>query len=73
MSCAADRQVLGKITSSGVFLEELETNPARFMPDIREDRLGGDVVEIDLNRPWMTSAPPSALIRCGRGCLFRGP
>ena len=51
VSCAADRQVLGKITSSGVFLEELETNPARFMPDIREDRLGGDVVEIDLNRP----------------------
>ena len=51
VSCAADRQVLGKITSSGVFLEELETNPARFMPDVREDRLGGDVVEIDLNRP----------------------
>ncbi len=51
VSCAADRQALGKITSSGVFLEELETNPARFMPDVGEDRLGGDVVEIDLDRP----------------------
>ena len=51
VSCAADRQALGKITSAGVFLEELETNPARFMPDIGEDRLGGDVVEIDLDRP----------------------
>ena len=50
VSCAADRQALGKITSSGVFLEELETNPARFMPDIGEDRLAGDVVEIDLDR-----------------------
>ena len=51
VSCAADRQALGKITSAGVFLEELETNPARFMPDVGEDRLGGDVVEIDLDRP----------------------
>ena len=51
VSCSADRQILGKITSAGVFLEQLETNPARFMPDIREDQLGGDLVEIDLNRP----------------------
>ncbi len=51
VSCSADRQVLGKITSEGVFLEELEANPARFMPDIREDQLGGDVVEVDLGRP----------------------
>ena len=51
VSCSADRQILGKITSEGVFLEQLETNPARFMPDVREDQLGGDLVEIDLNRP----------------------
>ena len=51
VSCAADRQILGKINSKGIFLEELETNPARFLPDISESKLGGEVVKIDLNRP----------------------
>ncbi|NDH46009.1 MAG: fumarate hydratase, partial [Actinobacteria bacterium] len=47
----ADRQALGKITRDGVFLEQLETDPARFMPDVSFDDLAGDVVRIDLNRP----------------------
>jgi fumarate hydratase class I len=51
VSCSADRQALGKITRDGVFLEALERNPARFMPDIDASRLGGDVVAIDLNQP----------------------
>ncbi|MFC0284135.1 fumarate hydratase [Camelimonas abortus] len=51
VSCSADRQARGKITRDGVFLEQLETNPARFMPDIDESQLGGEVVKIDLNRP----------------------
>ena len=51
VSCSADRQVRGKITREGVFLEQLETNPARFLPDIDEKTLGGEVVAIDLNRP----------------------
>jgi len=51
VSCSADRQILAKITSDGVFLEQLETNPARFLPDIGEDELSSDVVPIDLNRP----------------------
>jgi fumarate hydratase class I len=51
VSCSADRQARGKITKDGVFLEQLETNPARFLPDIDEKTLGGDVVAIDLNRP----------------------
>lgn len=51
VSCSADRQALGKITADGVFLEQLEANPARFMPDIRDDQLGRDVVKIDLNQP----------------------
>ena len=51
VSCSADRQILGKITAEGVFLEELETNPARFLPEIDEATLGGEVVRIDLNRP----------------------
>jgi fumarate hydratase, class I len=51
VSCSADRQVLGRITAEGVFLEELETNPARFLPDIDEATLGGPVIPIDLRRP----------------------
>ena len=51
VSCSADRQVLGKITRDGIFLEQLETNPAQYMPDIEEGSLGGDVVSIDLTQP----------------------
>ncbi|HKY95359.1 MAG TPA: fumarate hydratase [Kiloniellales bacterium] len=51
VSCSADRQALGKITREGVFLEELEHNPARFLPEIDEAKLAGEVVEIDLRRP----------------------
>jgi fumarate hydratase class I len=51
VSCSADRQALAKITRDGVFLEQLETNPARFLPDVDEAQFAGDVVRIDLNRP----------------------
>ncbi|MFO1117413.1 MAG: fumarate hydratase [Beijerinckiaceae bacterium] len=51
VSCSADRQAVGKITKKGVFLEELEHDPARFMPHVDEATLGGDVVKIDLTRP----------------------
>ncbi|MFM8856263.1 MAG: fumarate hydratase [Actinomycetota bacterium] len=52
VSCSADRQMLGKITSSGVYLEQLETDPARFLPDVTDNDLGETaVVHIDLNRP----------------------
>jgi fumarate hydratase class I len=51
VSCSADRQALGKITREGVFLEELEHNPAQYLPEVDEKKLGGAVVEIDLNRP----------------------
>jgi fumarate hydratase class I len=51
VSCAADRQALGKITRDGVFLEELEHNPAQYMPDVDGAKLGGEVVNIDLSRP----------------------
>jgi fumarate hydratase class I len=52
VSCSADRQALGKITAEGVFLEQLETDPAQYMPDpasVTED--SSEVVRIDLNRP----------------------
>ncbi len=51
VSCSADRQALGKITRDGVFLEELEHNPAQYLPDLDGAQLGGEVVAIDLNRP----------------------
>jgi len=51
VSCSADRQILGKITKDGIFLEQLETNPAQYMPDITERDLEGEVIKIDLNQP----------------------
>ncbi|MEO3814637.1 fumarate hydratase [Sphaerisporangium sp. B11E5] len=51
VSCSADRQALAKITPEGVFLEKLETDPARFLPDTTDEHLSEDVVSIDLNRP----------------------
>ncbi|WP_137294136.1 fumarate hydratase [Nocardioides dongxiaopingii] len=53
VSCSADRQALGKITSEGVFLEQLETDPAQYMPDagVADDIAGGEVVQVDLNQP----------------------
>ena len=51
VSCSADRQALGKITREGVFLEELEHDPAHFLPVVDEAKLGGPVVRIDLSRP----------------------
>jgi fumarate hydratase, class I len=52
VSCSADRQALGKITADGIYLEELETDPAQYLPDpasVNDD--SGEVVKIDLNRP----------------------
>ncbi|MGB9372697.1 MAG: fumarate hydratase [Jiangellales bacterium] len=52
VSCSADRQAMAKITADGVFLEQLETDPARFTPDVTDEHLDdSDVVRIDLNRP----------------------
>jgi fumarate hydratase class I len=51
VSCSADRQIKGRITAEGIFLEQLETNPARFLPDVTGEELDGEVVEIDLARP----------------------
>jgi fumarate hydratase class I len=51
VSCSADRQALGKITRDGVFLEELEHDPARYLPAVDDKSLGGAMVAIDLNRP----------------------
>lgn len=51
VSCSADRQALGKITEEGVFLEQLETNPIKYLPEVKEDQLSGEVVKVDLQQP----------------------
>ncbi|WP_407837439.1 fumarate hydratase [Streptomyces sp. DSM 116496] len=57
VSCSADRQATAKITAEGVFLEQLERDPARFLPETTEEHLSdatADVVSIDLNQPMET-------------------
>ncbi|GEL18976.1 fumarate hydratase [Pseudonocardia asaccharolytica] len=51
VSCSADRQAKAKITPEGVFLEQLERDPARFLPDTQADDLSDEVVQVDLHRP----------------------
>jgi len=51
VSCSADRQAKAKITKDGIFLEELETDPAHFLPETTDEHLDDNVVKIDLNQP----------------------
>jgi len=51
VSCSADRQALAKITPEGVYLEQLETDPAQYLPEVTDEHLDDDVVRIDLSRP----------------------
>ena len=51
VSCSADRQAMAKITRDGVFLEQLEENPAQYLPDATDNELDDDVVQVDLHRP----------------------
>jgi fumarate hydratase class I len=51
VSCSADRQAVGKITKDGIFLEQLEMHPEKYLPEITDEHLSGGVVEIDLTRP----------------------
>ncbi|MBB3656976.1 fumarate hydratase class I [Rhizobium sp. BK650] len=53
VSCSADRQAKGKITRDGIFIEQLETDPSKYMPDIDEAKLSESVVRIDLNQPMV--------------------
>ncbi|MCS7476636.1 fumarate hydratase [Umezawaea endophytica] len=51
VSCSADRQVKAKITADGVFIEQLERDPAHFLPDVEDEHLSDEVVKIDLTLP----------------------
>ncbi|MDP2697500.1 fumarate hydratase [Thalassospira sp.] len=50
VSCSADRQILGKITKDGIFIEDLEHNPAKYLPEISDEHLDDTVVKVDLNQ-----------------------
>jgi fumarate hydratase, class I len=51
VSCSADRQIMAKVTPEGVFLEQLETDPAKYLPEATDDHLGDESVPVNLNRP----------------------
>ncbi len=51
VSCSADRQALARITPEGVFLEQLERDPAHYLPEVTDEHLDDEVVRIDLNQP----------------------
>jgi len=51
VSCSADRQILGKINKDGIWLEQLETDPIKYLPEVEEKNLSDQVIKINLNRP----------------------
>lgn len=51
VSCSADRQIKGKITADGVFLEQLETDVGKYLPEVEEKDVSGDVVQLNINMP----------------------
>ena len=65
VSCSADRQMLGKITRDGVFIETSGTDPAQYLPPIDASKLAGEVVRIDLNQPMERIPPRCAPTRSG--------
>jgi fumarate hydratase class I len=72
VSCSADRQALAKITAAGVFLEQLETDPARFLPD-REPAEDDTVVPVDLNRPMAQIRAELSKLPVGTHVSLTGP
>jgi fumarate hydratase class I len=73
VSCSADRQAVGRITREGVFLEALETNPARFLPDVEPGDLGASVTPIDLRRPMPEILAALSRVPVGGRVSLSGP
>ena len=71
VSCSADRQILGKITADGVFLEELETNPARFLPRSTRRHSAAPWCRSTSTGRWPRSAAPCRNTRSRRGSAYR--
>lgn len=68
VSCSADRQILAKINKDGIWLEQLETDPARFLPEVEPTDLGAETIKIDLSKPMseirasMAGKPPGTRV-----------
>lgn len=74
VSCSADRQMLGKITTEGLFLEQLETDPAQYIPEIDADELlDTDPVHIDLNQPMDTIRADLSRLPVTTQVMLTGP
>jgi fumarate hydratase class I len=73
VSCSADRQALGKITHDGVYLEQLEADPARFLPEVDETALRGDIVPLDLRRPMAELRAELSRLPVRTGLALSGP
>jgi fumarate hydratase, class I len=73
VSCSADRQAVGKITRDGVFLEELEHNPAQYLPEVDPHKMGGKPVHIDLNKPMKEILAELARHPIKTLCKLSGP
>ncbi len=73
VSCSADRQALAKITAEGAFLEELERDPARYLPETTDDDLSDHVVRIDLNRPMDAIRDELAKLPVKTRVMLTGP
>ncbi|NCW48035.1 MAG: fumarate hydratase [Actinobacteria bacterium] len=74
VSCSADRQALGKITADGIFLEQLEHDPARFLPDTNEADLDdSEVVRIDLNQPMAEIRAQLSTLEVRSRVMLSGP
>jgi fumarate hydratase class I len=73
VSCSADRQALGKITKDGVFLEQLETDPAKYLPQATDDDLSSEVVRIDLDQPMSEIRATLSRYPVKTRVMLRGP
>jgi fumarate hydratase class I len=51
VSCSADRQIMGRIDKNGIWLEQLEQDPARFLPEVESKDLGNETIHVDLDKP----------------------
>ena len=73
VSCSADRQAKARITREGVFLEQLETEPAHYLPEVTDDHLDDDVVRIDLTRPMAEIREQLAVLPIKTRVSLTGP
>ncbi len=72
VSCSADRQILGKITSEGIFLEQLDENPAQFLPAHSKEGTQTSV-EIDLNQPFAMTLKALDGLKVATRVMLKGP